>query len=177
MGEQVKNSAIKRQVEYQRRLFREKLKEKSRESVNAVIPIVLIVLLLCFSIAPISTAVLSEFLLGSAMVIIGMIFFNMGAEISMTPMGERVGGSMLRIRKLPIVLFIGFLLGVMITVSEPDLQVLAEQVPSVPNLVLILAVAVGVGAFLVIALIRILFGIALPHAYRYVLQIFRHQEP
>ena len=161
-GEYVKNSAIKRQVEYQKKLFHDKMKEKSRESINAVIPIVLIVLLLCFSIAPISTAVLSEFLLGSAMVIIGMIFFNMGAEISMTPMGERVGGSMLRIRKLPIVLFIGFLLGVMITVSEPDLQVLAEQVPSVPNLVLILAVAVGVGAFLVIALIRILFGIALP---------------
>ena len=162
MGEQVKNSAIRRQVEYQRRLFSDKIKEKSRESINAVIPIVIIVLLLCFSIAPISTSVLSEFLLGSAMVIVGMIFFNMGAEISMTPMGERVGGSMLRIRKLPLVLFIGFLLGVMITVSEPDLQVLAGQVPSVPNLVLILSVAVGVGVFLVVALVRILFSIALP---------------
>lgn len=158
----MKNQAIKREVIYQRRILKDKIKEKSRESINAVVPIVLIVLLLSFTIAPLSTGILSEFLLGAAMVIIGMMFFNIGAEISMTPMGERVGGSMLRIRKLPIVLFIGFILGVMITISEPDLQVLAEQVPSVPNMVLILSVAVGVGAFLVVALVRILFSIALP---------------
>lgn len=145
-------------MNYQRRILREKLKEKSRESINAVIPIVLIVIALCLSIAPVSTSVLSQFLLGAVLVIVGMIFFNMGAELSMTPMGERVGGSMLRIRKLWAVLLIGLLLGIMITVSEPDLQVLAQQVPSVPNIVLILAVAVGVGVFLVIALLRILFG-------------------
>lgn len=158
----LKNSSIKREITYQRRILREKLKEKTKESVNAVIPIVLIVLILCLSIAPVSTAVLSEFLLGSFMVIVGMVFFNLGAEMSMTPMGERVGGSMLRVKKLGLVLIIGFLLGVMITVSEPDLQVLAEQVSSIPNVVLILSVAVGVGAFLVVALIRILFSVALP---------------
>ena len=158
----LKNSSIKREITYQRRILREKLKEKTKESVNAVIPIVLIVLILCLSIAPVSTAVLSEFLLGSFMVIVGMVFFNLGAEMSLTPMGERVGGSMLRVKKLGLVLIIGFLLGVMITVSEPDLQVLAEQVSSIPNVVLILSVAVGVGAFLVVALIRILFSVALP---------------
>lgn len=86
--------------------------------------------------------------------------FSMGAEMSMSPMGERVGGSILKPKTMgdpPSGLF----LGVIITISEPDLQVLAAQVPSVPNMVLILSVAAGVGAFLVVALLRILFGIAL----------------
>lgn len=81
--------------------------------------------------------------------------------MSMTPMGERVGGSMLRTKKLWMIVAIGFILGVIITVSEPDLQVLAGQVAAVPNMVLILSVAVGVGVFLVAALLRILFGIPL----------------
>lgn len=79
----------------------------------------------------------------------------------MTPMGERVGGSMLRTKKLWMIIAIGFILGVIITVSEPDLQVLAGQVAAVPNMVLILSVAVGVGVFLVAALLRILIGIPL----------------
>ncbi len=79
----------------------------------------------------------------------------------MTPMGERVGGSLLRTKKLWVIVIVGFILGVIITISEPDLQVLAEQVSSVPNLVLIMSVALGVGVFLVAALLRILFGIAL----------------
>ncbi len=63
----------------------------------------------------------------------------------MTPMGERVGTCMTKTRKLWIMILMGFVLGFVITVSEPDPQVLAEQVPSVPNLILIIAVAVGVG--------------------------------
>ena len=76
-------------------------------------------------------------------------------------MGERGGGSLLRTKKLWVIVIVGFILGVIITISEPDLQVLAEQVSSVPNLVLIMSVALGVGVFLVAALLRILFGIAL----------------
>ncbi len=80
----------------------------------------------------------------------------------MTPMGEKVGACMTRSKKVGIVVGLSFLLGFIITISEPDLQVLAEQVPSIPNMTLILAVACGVGVFLVIALLRMLFGIALP---------------
>ena len=79
----------------------------------------------------------------------------------MTPMGERVGTCITQSRKLWVMVLLSFILGIVITVSEPDLQVLAEQVPSIPNLVLILAVAFGVGIFLVIALLRMLFGIPL----------------
>lgn len=139
----------------------EKRKEKAKESIQAVLPILLIVLFLSFTVAPVSTDILMEFMIGAVFVIIGMVFFSMGAEMSMSPMGERVGGSMLKTKKLWVILLLGFLLGVIITISEPDLQVLAGQVPSIPNLVLILSVALGVGAFLVVALLRILFGIPL----------------
>lgn len=76
-------------------------------------------------------------------------------------MGERVGGNLVKTKKLWFIIGTGFVLGMMITISEPDLQVLARQVPSVPNMVLILSVALGVGLFLAIALIRILVGFAL----------------
>ena len=140
----------------------EKLKEKLVEALQAVLPIVAIVLVLSFFIAPLSPSVLLCFLLGAVMIIFGMMFFTLGAEMSMTPMGERVGSAMTKSRSLPKMIVIGFILGFIITISEPDLQVLANQVPSVPNLVLILSVAAGVGAFLVIALLRMLFSMALP---------------
>ena len=151
-----------RELQSHQSVLKEKAREKARESISAVIPIVLIVFILGFTVAALSPGILVEFLVGSVLVILGMIFFSMGAELSMTPMGEHVGGSMLRTKKLGFIIIIGFILGFIITISEPDLQVLAEQVSSVPNLVLILSVALGVGAFLVVALLRILFGIALP---------------
>ncbi len=138
------------------------LQEKLRESLAAVIPIMIIVLLLCFSIAPVSPSILLELLLGAVLLVIGMMFFTLGAEMAMTPMGERVGSSMTKSKKLWVMVVLGFILGFLITISEPDLQVLAGQVPSVPNMALVLAVAVGVGIFLVVALLRILFGIPLP---------------
>ena len=139
-----------------------KLKEKLMEALKAVLPIVGTVLALCFSAAPISPSILLCFLLGAAMIMAGMMFFTLGAEASMTPMGERVGTAVTRSRKLPVIVLMGFLLGFLITISEPDLQVLAGQVPAVPSLTLILSVAAGVGVFLVVALLRMLFGVALP---------------
>ncbi len=141
--------------------FNPKLKEKLAEAVKAVLPIVGIVLVLCLSIAPVSPSVLLCFLVGAVMVIIGMMFFTLGAEMSMTPMGEKVGSYLTKSKKLWLIAGVAFLLGVIVTIAEPDLQVLAGQVPSVPNMTLILAVSLGVGLFLVIALLRILLGIPL----------------
>ncbi len=124
-----------------------------------MLPVIGIVLVLCFSIAPISPGILMAFLVGAVLLMVGMILFSLGVEMSMTPMGERVGTCMTKTRKLWVMIFMGFILGFIITISEPDLQVLAEQVPSVPNLILIVAVAVGVGVFLVVALLRMLFSI------------------
>ena len=142
--------------------LRSTFKEKFSETLKAVFPILLIVLILCFSIAPIPPSILMTFLTGAVLLVVGMLFFNVGVDLSMTPMGERVGTIMTKSKSLIIVILIGFIMGFVITVSEPDLQVLAQQVPSVPNLTLILAVAAGVGTFLVFALLRMLFGIALP---------------
>ena len=93
----------------------EKRKEKAKESIQAVLPILFIVLLLSFTVAPVSASILLEFMIGAVFVIIGMLFFSMGAEMSMSPMGERVGGSMLKTKKLWVILLLGFFLGVIIT--------------------------------------------------------------
>ena len=144
------------------RFNRSKFKEKFSETLKAVLPILAIVLLLCFTIAPIAPSILMAFLIGAVLLIVGMLLFSIGVELSMTPMGERVGTTMTKSRNLPVIVLVSFIMGMVITISEPDLQVLAEQVPSVPNMVLIMAVAIGVGCFLVIAILRMLFAIALP---------------
>ena len=139
-----------------------KLREKWNEALQAVLPIIAIVLVLCFVIAPISSSILLCFLLGAVLLLAGMMLFTLGAELAMSPMGERVGTCLTKSRKLPVVIGLSFLLGFIITISEPDLQVLANQVPAVPNMTLILSVACGVGAFLVVALLRMLFSVAHP---------------
>ena len=137
------------------------MQQKFKEALSAVIPVVVIVLLLSFTIAPMPPATLLSFLIGAALVMVGMMFFTLGAEVSMTPMGEKVGAKMTQTKNVPLIVLLSFILGVVITISEPDLQVLAELVPSIPNGTLIVAVAVGVGLFLVIAILRMLLGIPL----------------
>lgn len=139
-------------------LYQTRFAEKLKEALTAVSPTIGIVLLLSFTIAPIPPSILLLLLFGAVLLIIGMMFFTLGAELAMTPVGEKIGTRIANSRNLGIVLLLCFLLGFIITISEPDLQVLAEQVPSVPNAVLILAVAVGVGFFLMIAMLRMLFS-------------------
>ena len=142
-------------------LYRTKLQEKLDEALSAVLPIITIVLLLSLTIAPMTSSVLLAFLFGGVLLVVGMMFFTLGAELAMEPMGEQVGGRITRTRKLWIILSMGFLLGALITISEPDLQVLAGQVQSIPNNVLIFSVAGGVGLFLALALLRMLLGVKL----------------
>ena len=141
--------------------MRKKLWEKCRESVSAVAPIGLIVLLLHFTIAPMPGGMLALFLLGLLMLILGMCLFSLGADLSMMPMGERIGAQLTRSKNLTLLIVTALVMGVLITVAEPDLQVLATQVPAVPNQVLIFGVAAGVGLFLALALLRIIFRLSL----------------
>ena len=92
-----------------------------------------IVSLLCFTIAPIPPGILMAFFIGGVLLVLGMMFFTLGAEMAMTPMGERIGIRLTQMKRAWVVAFLSFILGFIITISEPDLQVLAEQVPSVPN--------------------------------------------
>ena len=123
------------------------LGEKVREALASVVPITLIVLILCFTAAPVPTDVLLAFLVGAVLLIVGMGLFTLGADTAMLPIGERVGAQMTKSRKLWVVVCVSLLIGIIVTISEPDLQVLAGQVPGIPNVVLIGAVAVGVGIF------------------------------
>ena len=131
------------------------------ESLSAVLPITGIVLLISVLVVPIELGTMVMFLTGAVMLILGMGFFQLGAEMSMTPIGEGIGVHLSKTKKILLGLLIGFIMGLIITVSEPDLQVLARQVPSIPNMTLILTVAVGVGIFLALAIIRIKYQIDL----------------
>ena len=138
-----------------------KLRAKIMESLAAVLPITAIVLIISVFLVPMKVGTMFMFLVGAVLLIIGMGFFQLGAEMSMSPLGEGIGSQVSKSRKILTVVLIGFIMGVIITISEPDLQVLAEQVPSVPNLTLIITVAVGVGIFLAMAIVRILFQVDL----------------
>ena len=139
------------------------IREKIIESLSSVLPVAAIVAVLAFLFVPISSGTFLAFLAGTVMLVIGMGLFSLGAETSMEKMGEYVGVQMTRSRKILIIVLLSFLVGVMITVSEPDLSVLAGQVSSVKSIILILAVGLGVGVFLVLAMLRIVFGIRLSY--------------
>ena len=141
--------------------MQKKLKEKISESLTSVLPVTVIVLLLSFTLAPMPTGTLMLFLLGAAMLIVGMGFFSLGADMAMMPIGEQMGGKLGGGWRLASVALMCFLIGTDVTIAEPDLQVLAKQVPSVPDAVIILSVAAGVGLFLVVSMLRTRFGLPL----------------
>ena len=138
-----------------------RLYSKLREGVAAVLPIALIVMVLCFFVTPVPTDLMLAFVIGTVMLILGLGLFTYGAEASMTPMGNYIGAKLTKSRKLLLILSVSFLLGVIITIAEPDLQVLANNVPHINSTVLILSVSVGVGFFLLLCMLRILLGIQL----------------
>lgn len=139
----------------------EKLKDKIKESISSVLPITVIVALACFSVAPVSNNVMMLFLIGAIFLIFGMGFFTLGAETSMTVIGERIGANLSGSKKVWLIALVSFLVGTIITIAEPDLQVLATQITEVPNMVLIMAVAIGVGIFLAVSMLRIVFNVSL----------------
>ena len=137
-----------------------KLWEKTKESLSAVLPITAIVMLISVFIVPMELGKAVMFLVGAVLLIFGMGIFQLGAEMAMTTIGEGIGVQISKSKKMFIVLLIGFIMGAIITISEPDLQVLAQQV-AIDNYALIFTVAIGVGIFLALALIRIKFRISL----------------
>ena len=137
------------------------LMEKIRESMASVLPITAIVFLLSITIAPLDPGTLVLFLFGAILLVGGMGLFTLGVDMSMIPMGEGVGSTLSKSRHLIIPLTVYFLLGVLTTMAEPDLQVLSKQVPAINSTVLIITVAVGVGLFLVAATVRIRRGVPL----------------
>jgi hypothetical protein len=133
--------------------------EKIKEALVSALPITAIVYILALTpMFDFSATELTTFTIGAVLLVLGIGLFNLGADLAMTPMGTHVGAGLSKQRKLWLLLAVCFVLGMLITIAEPDLQVLASQVSAVMNgTVLIYAVGVGVGAFLLVAILRIVF--------------------
>lgn len=132
---------------------------KLKEALISVLPVTAIVLIISFT--PLLNLTVTEtvtFAVSAVFLVIGIALFNLGADLAMTPMGEHVGSGLTKSKKLTVLISVCFVMGVLITVAEPDLSVLAGQVSAVINpTVLIITVGAGVGLFLVIAILKIVF--------------------
>ena len=135
------------------------LSEKLKESFASVLPVTLIVLVLSFTpLVDFSLKQLVVFCICAVFLVIGIGLFNLGADLAMTPMGEHVGSGLTKSRKLLLLLSVCFVMGVLITVAEPDLSVLAEQVKNaVEPMLLIVTVGIGVGFFLLLAIVKVVW--------------------
>ena len=135
------------------------LSEKLKESFASVLPVTLIVLVLSFTpLVSFSMKELLVFVVCAVFLVVGIGLFNLGADLAMTPMGEHVGSGLTKSRKLLLLLSVCFVMGVLITVAEPDLSVLAEQVKNaVEPMLLIVTVGIGVGFFLLLAIVKVVW--------------------
>ena len=138
---------------------------KLKETVFSVAPIMILVLLLGVTIAPLGGQLLLQFMLGGVMVIIGLAIFLLGVDIGILPIGERSGAALTSKRNLPLLLIAAFFIGFIVTIAEPDIQVLADQVRKIESAVskwgLIFAIAAGVGLFVALGILRVILSIPL----------------
>lgn len=133
--------------------------KKFKEAAVSVLPVAIIVLILNMTpLVTLSTTEVTVFIVSAVFLILGIGLFTLGADIAMTPMGEHIGAGLTKSRKLSLLLSVCFVMGLLITVAEPDLSVLANQVSDVINgTLLILAVGVGVGIFLLLSVLKMVF--------------------
>ena len=137
--------------------------EKLKEALFAVLPVTVIVLVLCFTLIDVDVKFVVSFLVGAVLLVLGMTFFTLGADVSMMRIGQTIGSFITKSRKVWFIALICFLLGIIVTVAEPDLRVLADSVPIVDSSVMIISVAVGVGIFLLISFFRVYLQIRLSY--------------
>lgn len=149
------------------------LVNKFKEVSLSVLPITLIVLMLNFTIAPLEKDLLIRFLIGAVMIILGLGIFLWGADIGISAIGTIMGEHVAKTRKIGKVVGLGFILGFLITVAEPDLLILANQVSEAmggtiaPNFI-VGVVSVGVGVMIAIGFLRILFDIKFSYTFTFV---------
>ena len=145
---------------------------KLKETSITVVPILLIVLLIDLTVAPIGWALIGRFFVAGLLIIIGLSVFLLGTDIGILPVGQIAGSALVHRRSLPLMLAAGFLIGFLITIAEPDVQVLAGQVarvdPSVSRTLLLVAIALGVGFFVAVGFWRIILQVS----YRWLLAGF-----
>lgn len=134
-----------------------KLKSDLKNSVETIIPVVIVVLILSLFI-PMTSYYLISFIISSILLIIGSTLFTFGADLSMVIIGNKIGKDLVKSKKIWLILIVSFIIGTVVTVAEPDLLVLAEQITSISSLTLILTISIGVGICLLLAAARSIFG-------------------
>ena len=165
------------------------LKDKIIESLTSILPIALIIIVLSMTFTPLGSGTFVLFMVGVVLLILGLGCFTLGADMSMLVIGEKIGSAMTHSRKIWLIALLSFVIGIIVTIAEPDLQILAEQVPAVAekvpqlgNYLLIITVAVGVGIFLTVAMLRIVLRIRLSvlliifYVAAFILSIFVSDE-
>ena len=142
------------------------LVEKFKEVIVSILPVTIIFMILNFTVAPIETSLVIRFLIGALFIIIGLTIFLFGADIGIRPIGAHMGSALTKQNKTWFIIVFGFILGFFVTIAEPDLIVLAEQVSGVTSglvgkSTLLVVVSIGVGALVVLGLLRVVFNISL----------------
>ena len=140
---------------------------KLKETAVSILPISVIVLVLNWTVAPLGSSMTLQFIVGSLFTILGLALFLLGADIGILPIGEKAGAALTSRRNLTLLLSSAFVIGFLITIAEPDVQVLAKQVCSVDesinSTVLLVMIAVGIGLFTSIGLLRTVLHIPLKY--------------
>ncbi|MGX4670903.1 DUF1538 domain-containing protein [Cerasibacillus sp. JNUCC 74] len=144
------------------------IKDTIIEVIQSILPITIVITILQFTLIWLPTETFLQFLIGVVMVGFGLILFLLGVNIGLLPVGEMIGSALSKTKSIWLIVIFGFLLGVVVTIAEPDVRVLSTQVDQVSNgsiskSVLILAVALGVGIFVALSMIRIVFSIPITY--------------
>lgn len=138
--------------------------DKFKEVLSSVVPITIIVLILHFCFIPLPTVILIKFIVGAVLIVIGLSIFLLGVDLGITPLGRGIGNYLPKSNKLWIIVIVGLIIGFFISIAEPDLQILAHQVSLVTQgaikyIEILVMVSIGIGALLVIGLLRILYNL------------------
>jgi hypothetical protein len=146
------------------------LTQKFKEVLMAVLPITLIVLALHFTISPLESNMLIAFLIGSVLVILGLTIFLFGINQGLEPIGHGVGNAITQSNSFALLITVSLILGFFISYAEPDLHILANQVDSVTsgqfdNLLMVIAVSVGIGVMMTLGMLRILKNVRLRYVF------------
>jgi hypothetical protein len=139
------------------------LKDKTLEVIRAIAPLIVVVIILQVTFVEASAGTFIQFLVGSVLVIAGMIFFLLGIEVGILPAGKTVGAGLVEKRSLWLIIAIAFLIGFSTTIAEPDLLVLSRQIEiitdgAVPESNLVYIIGIGLAFFVTMAMLRIIFG-------------------
>lgn len=163
------------------------LTDKLKEVLVSVTPIAAIVLLLHFTIVPLEGTILMRFLLGAGMIILGLAIFLLGTDIGITPIGNYLGKGVTRSNKVWVVIIAGLFLGFFISIAEPDLHILANQINTVtggvvPSSTILISVSIGIAIMMTIGILRIVYNVPLfklltgVYLFIFVLSLFTSSE-